>query len=111
MGGGKRTKASRAGRRGPTVARRMPSRTVLATQAARRFSDLLNRVQYRRESFVVERGGLPVCEVSPVGPIHFTLGDLAALFGSRPTVDDAYLRDVETAVRSQPPLPPSPWES
>ncbi|PYQ23682.1 MAG: hypothetical protein DMF79_03305 [Acidobacteria bacterium] len=110
MRGGKRTKTSRARPRVQTVARR-PRRTVLATQAARRFSELLNRVQYRRESFVVERGGLPVCEVSPVGPTHFTLGELASLFSSRPAVDEAYLRDVETAVRSQPPLPSSPWES
>jgi antitoxin (DNA-binding transcriptional repressor) of toxin-antitoxin stability system len=111
MSGGKRAKASRARPRARTVPRRTPGRTVLATQAARRFSDLLNRVQYRRESFVIERGGLPVCEVSPVGPTHFTLGDLASLFRSRPTVDEAYLRDVENAVRSQPPLPLSPWES
>ncbi len=111
MPGAKRTKTSRARPRGGTVARRTPSRTVLATQAARRFSDLLNRVQYRRESFVIERAGLPVCEVSPVGPTHFTLGDLASFFSARTTVDQAYLRDVETAVRSQPPLPPSPWES
>lgn len=39
---------------------------ISATEAARRFSEILNRVRYRNESFVVKRGGVPVCEIVPV---------------------------------------------
>jgi len=39
---------------------------ISATEAARRFSEILNRVRYRNESFVVKRGGAPVCEIVPV---------------------------------------------
>jgi antitoxin (DNA-binding transcriptional repressor) of toxin-antitoxin stability system len=39
---------------------------ISATRAAREFSDLLNRVTYRGEAFVVRRGGRPVCRVPPV---------------------------------------------
>ena len=39
-----------------------------ATEAARRFSDILNRVRYQRAQFVVVRGGEPICQISPAGP-------------------------------------------
>lgn len=82
-----------------------------ATRAARGFSDLLNRVEYRQESFVIERGGRAVCEVTPVGAGPSTLADLVALLGALPRVDAAYLEAVEMALNRQPPVPPSPWES
>jgi antitoxin (DNA-binding transcriptional repressor) of toxin-antitoxin stability system len=84
---------------------------VPATRAAREFSDLLNRVEYRGESFVIERGGAPVCEVSPVRPPTSTLADLTALFRALPPVDEEYLKIVESLLRDQAPLPPSPWDS
>jgi antitoxin (DNA-binding transcriptional repressor) of toxin-antitoxin stability system len=39
---------------------------ISATDAARRFSEILNRVRYRNETFVVRRGGVAVCEIVPV---------------------------------------------
>ena len=39
---------------------------VSATEAARSFSELLNRVRYQHKAFVVERGGEAVCEIRPV---------------------------------------------
>jgi antitoxin (DNA-binding transcriptional repressor) of toxin-antitoxin stability system len=44
------------------------SRVVSATHAARSFSELLDRVCYRGESFVIERRGELVCEMSRVKP-------------------------------------------
>lgn len=81
-----------------------------ATEAARNFSEILNRVLYRGETFLVERGGEPVCEIRPTRPIRFTGRDLEALLRSLPAVDDDYLDAVEESVRSQPRLPDSPWE-
>jgi prevent-host-death family protein len=38
---------------------------ITATEAARRFSDLLDAVEHRSETFVVRRGGKPIARISP----------------------------------------------
>ena len=63
------------------------SRVVSATQAARSFSELLDRVCYRGENFVIERGGELVCEMSRVKPPHFTGADFLSLIRSLPKPD------------------------
>lgn len=40
-------------------------RRVTATEAARQFSDLLGQVERNGETFVVERRGRPVANISP----------------------------------------------
>ena len=83
-----------------------------ATEAARTFSDLLNRVRYRGEVFVVERGGEPVCRIVPVGPARRTVADLARLFQAAPRPDAKFAKDLEKASYRQPSsLPLNPWES
>jgi antitoxin (DNA-binding transcriptional repressor) of toxin-antitoxin stability system len=83
---------------------------VSATVAARTFSDLLNRIRYRGEEFVVERGGEPVCRMMPAtAPARLTLAELARLLGEMPTADAGYAADVRRAVRSQGRLPRLPW--
>ena len=52
-------------------------RRVTATEAARRFSDLLDAVDGERESFVVVRRGREVATISPAAPA--TGGRLKAL--------------------------------
>ena len=81
-----------------------------ATEASRNFSEILNRALYRGESFVVERGGEPVCEIKPVAPSGFTVTDLAELMKTLPPIDEDYLRSVEDISHSQPTIPASPWE-
>ncbi len=84
---------------------------VSATEAVRRFSDLLNRIRYRGEEFVVERAGEPVCRMTPAAPSpRLTLGELAALLREAPRADAGLARDVRRAARGQRPLPRSPWE-
>ncbi|HEX9236388.1 MAG TPA: type II toxin-antitoxin system Phd/YefM family antitoxin [Actinomycetota bacterium] len=39
---------------------------LTATQAARRFSELLDEVEHRGESFTVRRNGRPVARILPV---------------------------------------------
>lgn len=85
---------------------------ISATDAARTFSDLLDRVRDRGEVFVVERGGEPVCRIAPVaGGRGFTAADLLALLAAAPPPDPAYLDTVEELARGQPQLPGSPSES
>jgi len=83
---------------------------VSATEAARNFSEILNRVRYRGETFVIERGGQPICELRPAAPTLFTGADLVTLLRSLPSVDEEYLTAVEEIARRQPQLPESPWE-
>ena len=85
-------------------------RKMSATEASRTFSEILNRALYRGESFLIERGGKPVCEIKPAALSRFTVADLADLMKILPPIDKDYLRTVEDLSRSQPTIPESPWE-
>ena len=82
---------------------------MTATEAARTFADLVNRVRSRGESFVVERGGEPVCRIGPAQPPRRSLGELVELLATVAPPDDGYLDAVERAARRQPKLPRSRW--
>ena len=83
---------------------------VSATEAVRTFSDLLNRIRYRGEEFVVERAGEPVCRMSPAAPARtLSLRDLASLLREIPKPDPGYASVVRGAVRRQGRSPRSPW--
>ncbi len=81
---------------------------ISATEASRRFSDILNRVRYRNEEFVVERGGEPVCRIVPAHR-KFTVKDLAELLDRLPKPDPGFWDDVEWAIKHQGEMPKSPW--
>ena len=81
-----------------------------ATEAVRTFSDLLNRIRYRGEEFVVERAGEPVCLMTPAAPTtRLTLRDLASLLREIPKADAGYASAVRRASRTQGRPPRSPW--
>lgn len=42
------------------------SKTLTVTEAARAFSDLINRVRYNGESTVLLKGGKPVAKIIPI---------------------------------------------
>jgi antitoxin (DNA-binding transcriptional repressor) of toxin-antitoxin stability system len=84
---------------------------ISATDAVRTFSDLLNRIRYRGEEFVVERAGDPVCRMTPAAPPRrMTLGEFSSLLREIPGPDAGYTPVVRRAARGQGKLPPSPWE-
>jgi antitoxin (DNA-binding transcriptional repressor) of toxin-antitoxin stability system len=87
------------------------SRVVSATEAARSFSELLDRVYYRGETFVIVRGGEPVCEMSHVAPPRFTGADFLTLLHSLPKPDLGYWDAVEDRTKQTPAVPESPWDS
>jgi antitoxin (DNA-binding transcriptional repressor) of toxin-antitoxin stability system len=82
---------------------------ISATEAARSFSELMNRVRYRGESFVVERGGKPICEIVPAGPPKFSGSDLAKLLRSLPKPDEDYFTVVEDLISKQQTVAESGW--
>ena len=87
------------------------SRVVSATHAARSFSELLDRVCYRGESFVIERRGELVCEMSRVKPPHFAGADFLTLVRSLPQPDLHFWDAVKEATRQKPTVPKSSCES
>ena len=82
---------------------------LTATQTARQFSELMNRVHYRGESFIVERGGKPICEIVPARPAKFNGGELAELLQSLPKPDEEYLELVAKLAAKQPKVAASKW--
>jgi antitoxin (DNA-binding transcriptional repressor) of toxin-antitoxin stability system len=87
---------------------------ITATEAVRRFSEILNSVNYRGDRYVVMRGKKAVAHISPheeaVG--QRTLGELRALIKRLPSIKDKrFTEDVDRAVQEQP-LPPGDvtWE-
>jgi antitoxin (DNA-binding transcriptional repressor) of toxin-antitoxin stability system len=86
-------------------------RIISATRAARSFSELLDRVCYRGESFVIERGGELVCEMARVRPPRLTGSDFLSVVRSLPKPDPQYWKAVEEATKQRSTIPESPWES
>lgn len=76
------------------------SESLTMTEVARHFAEYINRVVYRRESFVLVRGSKAVAELRPL-PSGKRLADLPALLASLPplTAEDA---DEFAAARAHP---------
>jgi antitoxin (DNA-binding transcriptional repressor) of toxin-antitoxin stability system len=85
-------------------------KSISATEAARSFSDLLARVRYRGEEFIIEKGGEPMCRVSPARVAErSTASSIAELLLRLPKPDSRYWDAVESAARKQPKAPKSRW--
>jgi antitoxin (DNA-binding transcriptional repressor) of toxin-antitoxin stability system len=82
---------------------------ISATETVRGFSELMNRVRYRGDSFVVERGGKPICEILPAAPPKFSGRQLADLLRSLPKPDEEYLALVENLAAKQSRVAESRW--
>lgn len=90
------------------------SRVVSATEAAKRFGEVLARVREERAVYVVERRGKPVARIIPVEDRVFTLADFVELIrsGATPSPGAEYARAVEEGIAffNRPEVPKSPWE-
>ena len=73
---------------------------LTVTEVVRHFADYVNRVAYRRESFVLVRGNKPLAELRPL-PSGKKLGDLPGLFAALPhmSADEAgsFAEDLDSA--------------
>ncbi len=89
------------------------ARKISATEAARSFSEVLSRVRYRGEEFIVEKSGEPVCRIGPVRSAspRSTLGDVAKLIRTLAPADANYRALVRTLARRQGKMPTSPWDA
>jgi prevent-host-death family protein len=84
---------------------------LTATQVARNFSDVLNRVA-AGEEIEIARNGATVAVIGPprrqrlVAPERFR-----EIIASAPPVDDDFVRDLEEIRRNAGPPPADPWQS
>lgn len=74
------------------------SETLSVTEVVRNFAEYVNRVAYRRESFVLVRGNRAVAEIRPL-PSGRLLSELPGLIASLPRLDDAteFAADLDAA--------------
>jgi prevent-host-death family protein len=83
------------------------------TEAARGFSDLVNRVRYRGESAILTKNGRAVARLIPSGPLQITLGEFAKRWKPSahlsPKEAVAFARDIKKGRKIFKPLV-SPWD-
>jgi len=84
---------------------------VSATEAAKNFGRLVDRVREERATYVVERGGKAVARIAPVERDSFTMADFKTLMTTSPHVDDEYLKATDHAVaaHNRPRKRKNPW--
>ena len=83
---------------------------VSATEIVRRFSEILNSIKYRGDSYTIVRGGKPVASIRPVEtPLkERTLGELKALLKHIPRLGaeaEHFELDLKKIMVHQPSMP------
>ena len=83
--------------------------TVTATELARKLGDLLGRVRYRGESFVVERNGVAVARLEPANVASPPALSVALAAWSGSGLPDASFADDLERVNAADKAPKNPW--
>ncbi|MBN2124396.1 MAG: type II toxin-antitoxin system Phd/YefM family antitoxin [Deltaproteobacteria bacterium] len=83
---------------------------IPATKAVREFSEIVNRIRFRGDTYIIERNGKPVARMGPADPGkgERTLNDLKAVLANLPRLGgelDSFAADLDKAWRTQLPLP------
>ena len=88
--------------------------TITATYLAKHLSDVLNRVRYRGEEFIVERNGERIARLGPASaPLGITWKEFVAQLADMPKPDDRFADDLEEirAEMAKVPLELPEWPS
>ena len=87
--------------------------TVSATEAAKNFGALVDRVRESAVAYTVERQGRPIAQIGPIAVERCTLAELVAWLGRRNTGSAEYAREVRRGVTraNRPRVPSSRWRS
>lgn len=82
---------------------------IPATRLARNLGDVLARIRYRGESFVVEKNGVPVARIVPIEPKKgITLGEFVRLWTARGP--DPEFADILERVNAADQPAENPWD-
>ena len=85
--------------------------TVSATEAAKNFGEIVDRVREEGVAYVVERKGRPIVEISSVSRRRCSMAALARWFAERRPPPAAFTVAVGDYVRkaNRPRVPGQPW--
>ena len=76
---------------------------ITATELAKNLSDVLNRINYRGERFIIERNGERLASLGPAGATPgMTVTEFLERLLDVPWPDDDFGRDLEAIQASQP---------
>ena len=85
---------------------------ITATELVKSLSDVLNRIRYRGERFIIERNGEPVATLVPASATsRITLREAAARLGDLSLPGDGFAKDLELVQSSQPQAGMPEWHS
>ena len=85
--------------------------SITSTELARKLGDFLARVRYRRESFIVERGGVAIAMVvPPTNVVTASLSEAVAAWTGAAPLDPDFAADLERVAAADRP-PKNPWVS
>jgi prevent-host-death family protein len=83
---------------------------ITATELARNLSDVLNRVRYRGERFLVERKGESVATLTPATAMpRVTWHDVVTRLGDLTPPGEGFADDLEAIQACQPPAEFREW--
>ena len=85
-------------------------KNLSATEVVRKFSEILNSVRYRGESYTIVRDGKPIASILPVetSSRKKLLGELKEMVKDIPHLGadaDRFGRDLRDILEHQPPMP------
>jgi hypothetical protein len=84
---------------------------ITASLLARRLGDILGRVRYRRDTFLVERHNVAIARIEPVdGGRQAVLADAARAWMDGHDTDPAFADDLERVGAADRPAK-NPWDS
>ncbi len=76
--------------------------TITATELSKGLSDILNRVKYKGERFVVRRNGETIATIAPASqPPGITVSDLIARIGNLEMPGEGFADDLEAVQAEQ----------
>jgi hypothetical protein len=84
---------------------------ITATELARKLGDILGKIRYRSDSFVVERNGEAIARITPVaGRFGGSLGEGLRAWREAAPADPRLADDLESVNRADR-APRNPWGS
>lgn len=93
----------------------MPRRLTV-TEAVKNFSEILGRVRFKGERFVLVKGGKPIAELGPTdAAVPVRLGELPAMLEAlshlEPEDANQFALDLDSGLKVIGPMPGVPWAS